>query len=152
MGHYKNDVRHAVHQFVKDRVEVSILYQYKSGSTWKNANTNSKWSKTAKYRMVTKWRRRNVTIKHKDLFVTFQQGSKLIFYKNSSFTTKQKDFTVGVTDQGDTGWHNLITLYFKVKGTYNSGTKVWGGFIGSTPQVSVAVPFAASKEDKKVQK
>lgn len=152
MGKPEDNLRKAVAVFVKDRVEVSTLYQYKRGNIWKNANTKRNWSKTARYRMVTKWRRSNATIKHDDLYVTFQQGSRLIFYKDSSYTAKQKNFTLGITDQGDRKWYKLITLHFKVRGNYKNSTSVWGGFIGSTPQASVAIPFKARKKDRKVQK
>ncbi len=84
MGKYEDNVKKAVTKFVKDRVEVSTLYQYKDGNSWKNADTSKSWSKTAKYRMVTKWRRRNVTIKHENLYHTFQQGSKQILYKDDT--------------------------------------------------------------------
>jgi len=152
MGKYEDDLRKAVAKFVKDRVEVSTLYQYKEGNAWKNANTSKKWSKTANYRVVTKWRRRNATIKHEDLYVTFQQSGKLTFYKDSSYTTRQNNFTVGVTDKGDRNWHDLAIVHFKVKGEYSNGDSVWGGFIGSTPRASVAIPFAAKKKNSQVQK
>jgi len=152
MGKHENNLRKAVAKFVKDRVEVSTTYQYKKGNAWKPANITKKWSKTAKYRMVTKWRRRNPSIKHENLYVTFQQGSKLKFFKDSSYTTKLKDFTVGIKDQGDRKWHNLATVHFMSKGAYGNGTDVWGGFIGSTPRAPVAVPFAARKKEKQVRK
>lgn len=152
MGKYENNLRKAVAQFVKARVEVSTLYQYKKGNTWKKADTSKSWSKTAQYRMVTKWRRRNVNIKHENLYVTFQQGKKVVFYKDASYTAKQKDFSIGIEDKGDRRWHPLATVYFKVKGKYGNGTSVWGGFIGSTPQAPVAVPFTARKKDSQVKK
>ena len=152
MGKYEDNVKKAVAKFVKDRVEVSTLYQYKDGNKWKNANTSKSWSKTARYRMVTKWRRRNVTIKHDNLYVTFQQGSRLMIYKDATYQTRLKDFTVAIKDKGDRKWHNLVTLHFKVKGKYSNNTRVWGGFIGSTPRVAVAIPFAARKKASQVQK
>ena len=152
MGKYENALRKAVSKFVKSRVEVYTLYQYKSRSSWKNANTKAKWNKKAKYRMVTQWRRRNVNIKHANLYVTFQQGKKLVFYKNSRYTTRQKDFSLGMVDKGNRRWHKLITLHFKVRKNYGNGKDVWGGWIGSTPQASIRIPFSARKKDSRVRK
>lgn len=152
MGAYEDRLNKAVAEFVKDRVEVSTLYQYKDGNSWKKADTSKNWSDTTQYRMVTRWRRRNATIKHAGLYVTFQQGSKLVFYKDSSYGSRQSDFTVAMTDQGDRNWHDLVTLHFKVKGKYKNSTDVWGGSIGSTPQAPVAIPFAARKKDSQVRK
>jgi hypothetical protein len=79
--------------------------------------------------MVTKWRRRNVTIKHENLYVTFQQGSKLIFYKDATYKTRLKDFTVSMKDEGDRKWQSLVTLHFKVKGKFSNNTSAGGGLV-----------------------
>jgi hypothetical protein len=49
-------------------------------------------------------------------------------------------------DEGDRKWHNLVTLYFKVKGKDSNNTSVWSGFIGSTPRALMASPFAAVRK------
>ena len=152
MGKYERELRKAVATFVKDRVEVSTLYQHKKNGVWKKSDTSKKWSKTAQYRMVTQWRRRNTIIKHDDLYVTFQQSGKLLFFTDDSYTSRLNDFTISVSDQGDTKWHPLVTVHFKVKKAYKNGTDVWGGFIGSTPRAAVAIPFAARKKDTQVRK
>lgn len=152
MGRPENDLSKAVAKFLKSRVEISTLYQYKSGNVWKNANTRKSWSTIARYRMVTKWRRRNVNFKHMDLWFTFLQGRKLVFYKDSRYVRRQQDFTLSINDHGDRRWYPLITLHFKVKRRYGNGDKVWSGAIGSIPQAPGKIGFTAKKKNGKVDK
>lgn len=106
-------------------------------------NAGESWSKTAQYPIVARWRCRNVTNRHENLYLTFQQGSKHLCCKDATYKTRLKDFTVSMKDEGDRKWQSLLTLHFKVKGKFSNNTSVGGGFIGSTPRVAVASPFAA---------
>jgi hypothetical protein len=40
----------------------------------------------------------------------------------------------------------LVTLHFKVKGKSSNNASAWGGYIGSTLRVAVAIPFAAVRK------
>ena len=101
---------------------------------------------------MARWRRRNVTIKHENLYVTFQQGSKHLCCKDATYKTRLKDFTVSMKDEGDRKWQSLVTLHFKVKGKFSNNTNVGGWVYWLNTAGGCGQSICSCKKASRVQK